>query len=304
MDAQTKTAFPSGSAITIYYRFIADEQKLRCKYAVDRAGSVLLQDFTEPFPPGTLQTLEIDLDPYNPGQGEYNVRLMGQALRGEGFINLPFLARTYKFFIDSINPVEPTFEPMGELFSNDVLEIELSHPEWNQSSEGSPVSIYYTYTTDGSDPSDPTEESLKYLRGSKIAAINSEQGIKIRAIAIDESGLKSDIASKTYRFMNVLKMTSKDYPNEENTFRSTSPDQVIYVNGYGLINAESVQLEDAYGKVVTIPVGSKSQEKVAFTVYGTINDFYGNGTTTDGTLRVYDESGIWDELQIDIIPDR
>ena len=104
--------------------------------------------------------------------------------------------------------------------------------------------------------------------------------------------------------MNVLKMTSKDYPNEENTFRSTSPDQVIYVNGYGLINAESVQLEDAYGKVVTIPVGSKSQEKVAFTVYGTINDFYGNGTTTDGTLRVYDESGIWDELQIDIIPDR
>jgi hypothetical protein len=298
VEVDGKSAYQTGNSIVIDYKFTADEPSLRCKYAVNTAGSVVQQGVTGSFPPGTWQQLRLDLNP-NPVEGEYNVQLMAQAPRGEGFVNLAFLTKTFKFLLDFDNPAEPEFSPVGALFSDNV-QVTLSHAEWSAPS-GSPVSIYYT-----TNQTDPTSSSSRYIVGSPIAVLLSETPTEIRAIAIDDSGRSSAIKSEIFSFINIDYIHSNSESGPLNEFDTSIPaPQWIFVNGYGLSNVSSAEFKDADGTTAaTIAVMSKTSLQVILAV--SLPDggiFAGDGTTMDGTLKVFDFSGVSDAIKINLVPE-
>jgi hypothetical protein len=297
VEVDGKSAYQTGNSIVIDYKFTADEPSLRCKYAVNTAGSVVQQGVTGSFPPGTWQQLRLDLNP-NPVEGEYNVQLMAQAPRGEGFVNLAFLTKTFEFFLDSEDPVEPEFSPVGGLFSETEY-IELSHPEWNMPT-GSPVRVHYT-----TDHTDPTSSSSQYVSGSLITVGLSQSPIEIRAIAIDDSGRQSAVRSETYSFISINYIISREPGSQENVLDTTKT-QLIDLRGYGLRTVNEVEFTDwDNDSPLTTAImewesdGTRLTVAVSFPADGS---FAGNGTTTDGILKVF-AGTVSDQITIDLVPE-
>jgi hypothetical protein len=293
IDVDAHSAYQAGSNITIEYKFTADEYALRCRYTVDSVGSVVKQGLTGEFPPGTWQQLSIALDPEQ-AEGEYTVNLMAQALRGRDFVDLAFLTKTFEFFLDSEDPAEPGFSPAGGLF-NDTVDVTLLHGEWS-APIGSPVTVYYT-----TDHTDPTSSSNQYIVGSPIAVQLSATPIEVRAIAIDDSGRQSSVESKTYYFLNIESI--------ETPVETTDFEQFLHPQGYGFANINAVEFMDADGTSVSAVILDTGPSVITVAVKldtiivpGSIPGFQGNGTVTDGTLRLIDVSGMTDEITIDLIP--
>ena len=55
-------------------------------------------------------------------------------------------------------------------------------------------------------------------------------------------------------------------------------------------------------KTLTDITGAANLRPTDFLAPGDDNQFHGNGTATDGLLRLIDASGITDEIAIDLVP--
>ncbi len=299
VEVDAQRAYQSGGSILIDYKFTADEPSLRCKYAVDTAGSIVQQGVTGTFPPGTWQQLSITLDP-NPLQGEYSVQLAAQAPRGNEFVNLAFLTKSFAFYLDSTPPASPEFSPSGGLF-NSSIEVALSHPEWGESpATGSPVSVYYT-----TDHTDPTATSSRYVVGSPINVPLSETPTEVRAIAIDEAGQQSAASSATFNFVDILFITCNTDP-APNVFYTGQTDQYVYLHGYGFSTGWQVEFLDPNStpaSTYVVPLGSTSTYlKVSVVLPVEAPLFTDNGTLNEGILRLKDGEKIIDQIAVDLRP--
>jgi hypothetical protein len=214
-------------------------------------------------------------------------------------VNLAFLTKTFEFYLDFDDPVEPVFTPAGGLFNSSV-QVALSHAEW-AAPTGSPVKVYYT-----TDHTDPTSSSTQYAAGSPIAVAPSQTPTEIRAIAIDDSGRTSLIKSEVYGFIRIDHMHSTSDSGPLNVFdTSIASPQWIYVHGYGLSTVASAEFKDADGTSAdTVAVMTKTSEQVILAVSIPVGSvFAGDGTTADGTLRLIDASGVSCEIKIDLVPE-
>ena len=294
IEINAQMAYQSGNKLVLDYKFLADEPALRCKYTVNYANVLLKQKETDSFLPGTWQHLEIQID--NPMQGEYEVQLIAQAQRGQDFVDLTFLTKTYDFYLDFENPIEPEFSPSSGLFT-DPVQVALSHGEWVGSS-GSPVNIYYT-----TDHSNPTASSSVYIAGSPIIIDVTETPTEIRAIAIDDSGRQSDIRPEIYRFISIDHTHFGQPDGPINEFETSFSPQFIYIHGYGLDAVQSAEFFDFDGtSASTVALMGAVPKEVILAVSFPTGIFIGDGTTTDGTLRLLYANGVI-EKEINLVPE-
>jgi hypothetical protein len=296
IELNAQTAYQSGQNIVVDYKFTADEPALRCRYAVDKEGSILHQGVTGQFPPGTWQRLEFAFDS-GAAEGEYTLSLLAQALRGDAFVDLSSLSKRVAFFFDFSAPVEPQVSPSGGLY-NIAVPVALSHQEW-VAPTGSPVSVYYT-----TDHTDPTAGSSRYQVGTPVVLELSENSTELRAIAIDDSGRTSTIESEIYSFINIDHMHSTSEDGPQNVFYTGKSPQFIYLHGYGLDSVEIAEFADVDNTpATTAAVIEKNGTQVILAISIPLDgSFAGDGSTMDGTLRVFAAGGVSDDIRIDLLP--
>jgi hypothetical protein len=201
-------------------------------------------------------------------------------------------------YTDVLNPVMPKISLPSGLYSENK-EVSLTHDEWD-SPLGSLVRIYYT--TNGEDPS----ASLPaYIAETKIPITMSADPVVFKAIAVDDSGRSSAVKTETYNFINIDHMHSNSDTGPLNTFNTGFSPQWIYLHGFGLANVVSASFKDADGTnaLTTAIIEPTSSTQVILAVsINTDGTFSGDGTTTDGILRLIDASGTSDEIAIDLDP--
>jgi hypothetical protein len=181
-NVEAKLAYSDENNIAIDFAFIADESALRCRYTVNSAASGLVRKgFTGEFKPGTPQQLKLSLDPV---QGAYSVDLVAQAPRSSGYVDLPFLTNTVAFYLDLDDPSPPDFDPGDTLIEPGGFRLFLTHPELSDP-DGTPVSIHYTLSSDGSQK--PDGDSPVYDPATGIVVPLDSWELILRAVAIDES---------------------------------------------------------------------------------------------------------------------
>ena len=88
-----------------------------------------------------------------------------------------------KLTLDATDPEPPSTSPIPGTYSSD--EVDLSHPEWPTSFDGTPVSLYYTV-----DGSTPGASSAEYI-GTTI--VLPEGSTDLKSVAIDEAGNASSV---------------------------------------------------------------------------------------------------------------
>ena len=155
LEVEAEAAYSSAENITVRYKFSADEQALRCRYLVKKGGEELLSGVTGSLTPGEWHEQTVVLpDPVE--DGHYELRIVIQAQRSGGFVDLAFLDETRDFYFDAQPPVGPPTPGGATTFTAGYMHVFLTHPELT-APQASPVNIHYTL-----DNTNPTISSTEY----------------------------------------------------------------------------------------------------------------------------------------------
>ena len=181
LEIVAEAAYASAGNILVLYKVTTDEAVLRCRYLVTKDGEEIFNGVTGSLTSGEWHDLLLLLpDPIE--NGRYELRIVIQAERGGGFVDLAFLDETKSFYIDDQAPVEPPTPAGTPTFSAGYIHVYLSHPELT-APQASPVNIHYTLNN-----MIPAISSTTYNPATGIVRPVSDFNLPLKAAAFDLAG--------------------------------------------------------------------------------------------------------------------
>jgi hypothetical protein len=224
LQLQIAVLYNPPNPVPFQYKFFADEPVLRCRYALSRDGTSILEGQTEPETSGVWH--ERSLQVPDLAEGPYQIDLVVQAERSKQFVDLEFLKKSVSFYVDTKAPEAPGVDLPDNVRYTEPKSVHFSHPEWPVPLV-SPVKVYYT--TDGTDPA---SSATRILYDGLPAPLPFDRGVMtLKAIAEDEAGNQSSINEVSYYFIHI---NSIDPAGE-----STSYNQNIDIYGFGFTGVTS-----------------------------------------------------------------
>jgi hypothetical protein len=253
---------PATANVIIYYTFVAEETTHPCTYNLCRVdgtpeGSIVIPSTTEILAAGLPQKFETNLSGYD--DGVYRFRVVVQVERSpDDYVDLPFLDKTFEFYLDGDSPIAPTITLPTDTYVGDQVVL-FDHLEWT-TPVGSPVEVYYTLN--GTEP-DPPMVGQRF-EGSPVFITASATPVTVKAVACDMvEDHVGPPAESIMSFMDALTVTPTSASR-------SSGDPIVGVHtllieGYGFSEENNeVQLYDVDG--TQIPVVNVTEDDVAIGV--------------------------------------
>ena len=232
--------------VTFQYKFFADEPVLRCRYALSRDQTLILEGQTEPETSGVWH--ERSLQVQDLAEGPYQIDLVVQAERSKEFVDLEFLKKSVSFCVDLQSPVQPGVDLAAEQRYTQPQSVQFTHPEWPVPL-GSPVKVYYA--TNGTDPA---SSATRILYDGLPAPLPFDRGVvTLKAIAEDEAGNQSDLIITPYYFTHINSIDPTSAPNN-----ATVP---INIYGFGFVGVDILKIEmiDAKSNYRTLFINTSTE---------------------------------------------
>ena len=181
LEVEVEAAYASADNLLVRYKFTVEEPVLRCRYIVNKGGEEIFGGVTGILTAGEWhEQLLVLPDPVE--NGRYELRIVIQAERSGGFVDLAFLDETREFYFDDKPPVGPPTPGGATTFMAGYMHVYLTHPELT-APQASPVNIHYTL-----DNTNPTISSTEYNISTGIVRPVSNFDLPLQAAAFDLAG--------------------------------------------------------------------------------------------------------------------
>jgi len=275
---------PVTADVQITYTFVAEEAFHPCRISLREAdGTVVEAEYTEILPAGVPHTFQRNLS--GSDDGVYEFRVVVQAEQNGEIVDMPFLDKTFEFYLDGNVPAAPIVTLPEDTYVGDQVTL-FEHEEWNVPA-GSPVEVYYTLN--GDDP-DPRNSIGQRYDGSAVLVPASSTPVVVKAVACDMvvDHVQQPPVQSTISFMDAQEVTPVSASITEEFVPGFPGVHTIVISGYGFNASTTVVLYDVDGTEVSSSIVPPIH---ADQIMVTVNLNHGTGGTEPGVDTVDTGSG-------------